>query len=261
MKFHNTYSYILNPPHKVTVCLIGCGGTGSQVLSILGRMDLSLKALGHIGLHVTVYDDDKVSEANVGRQLFSDSDVGFYKSDILVDRFNRFYGTKWTSVAKRFASNKFDVLNDQKYTYNHNIYISCVDDFKTRIDLGETLRWMTDKNDGEHDHKLHYWLDFGNTNNTGQAILGTLSVTDDWMCSVQMDCFDTWASVYKKPKKTKNVPSCSLAEALEKQDLLINSTLANAGMNLIWRLFRHGRTPYRGVIINLDTLTSNPIKV
>lgn len=76
-----------------------------------------------------------------------------------------------------------------------------------------------------------------------------------------LPCFDEWASLYAPPKPSENTPSCSLAEALEKQDLLINSSLANAGMQLLWRLFREGKTPYSGVIINLDSLTSNPIRV
>jgi hypothetical protein len=33
-----------------------------------------------------------------------------------------------------------------------------------------------------------------------------------------------------------NEPSCSLAEALEKQDLFINSTLANMAASLLWNL-------------------------
>ena len=242
MNYHNAPNYLLNPPHKITVALIGCGGTGSQVLSILGRMNKALVALGHLGFHVTVYDDDTISEANIGRQLYSASEIGEFKATALVTRFNRFFGTKWEAV-----NTKFGVASQ------YNITITCVDDFQTRLNIGKLLHAKKEK---EHDERQFYWLDFGNTNNSGQAILGSL-----FKSKQPLECFDEWASKYKKPKKSKNTPSCSLAEALEKQDLLINSSLANSGMQLLWKLFREGRTPHKGVIINLETLTSNPIKV
>ena len=72
-KIHYTDRYLLNPHHPVTVFIIGAGGTGSQVATNLARMSIALQALGHPGLHVTVFDPDTVTEANIGRQLFSES--------------------------------------------------------------------------------------------------------------------------------------------------------------------------------------------
>jgi hypothetical protein len=56
-------------------------------------------------------------------------------------------------------------------------------------------------------------------------------------------------------------PSCSLAEALEKQDLFINSALAQLGCDLLWKMFRHGMTEQRGLYLNLETMTVNPMPV
>jgi hypothetical protein len=56
-------------------------------------------------------------------------------------------------------------------------------------------------------------------------------------------------------------PSCSLAEAIDRQDLFINSTLANIGSKLLWKLFREGRTDQAGVFLNMDTLKMNPIRL
>ena len=72
-RVHYTDSYLINPQHPVTVNLIGAGGTGSQVLTCLARLDITLRALGHPGLFVTLYDPDIVTESNIGRQLFSPS--------------------------------------------------------------------------------------------------------------------------------------------------------------------------------------------
>ena len=51
---------MIDPQHPVTVNLIGAGGTGSQVLTCLARLDVTLRALGHPGLSVTLYDPDIV---------------------------------------------------------------------------------------------------------------------------------------------------------------------------------------------------------
>ena len=49
--------------------LIGAGGTGSQVLTALARMNHALTELNHAGLSVRLWDDDVITEANLGRQL------------------------------------------------------------------------------------------------------------------------------------------------------------------------------------------------
>ncbi|MDR0412404.1 MAG: hypothetical protein LBH61_01175, partial [Dysgonamonadaceae bacterium] len=54
-------------------------------------------------------------------------------------------------------------------------------------------------------------------------------------------------------------PSCSLAEAIEKQDLFINSALANIGAKLLWKLFKEGTTSHAGTFLNMDTMKMNPI--
>lgn len=89
-KIHYTENYLLSPHHPVSVIVIGAGGTGSQVITSLARMDRALQALGHPGLYVTVYDPDAVSESNIGRQLFSEPEIGLNKAVALVTRINRF---------------------------------------------------------------------------------------------------------------------------------------------------------------------------
>lgn len=64
---------------------------------------------------------------------------------------------------------------------------------------------------------------------------------------------------YARVKETDSGPSCSLAEALEKQDLFINSTLAQLGCNLLWKMFRHSMIEHQGLYLNLATMKVNPI--
>src|SRR5580704_2115494 len=95
MNVHFIDNYLINPTNPVSINLIGTGGTGSQMLSALARINQSLIALQHPGLCVKAFDDDKVSEANLGRQLFSQSEIGLNKAAVLVNRLNRFFGTNW----------------------------------------------------------------------------------------------------------------------------------------------------------------------
>lgn len=96
---HYVHNYILDPYHELTVNVIGCGGTGSQVLTALGRMSYALRKLGHPGLFVTAYDGDIVTDANCGRQLFSEQEIGCNKAEVLISKLNFFFGTKWDSVS------------------------------------------------------------------------------------------------------------------------------------------------------------------
>src|ERR1700748_3754425 len=92
---HFVPNELLQPYNPVTINLIGAGGTGSQLLTALARMNHALTALGHAGIFVRVFDNDLVDTANLGRQLFTTAELGLYKSVALINRINRFFGTNW----------------------------------------------------------------------------------------------------------------------------------------------------------------------
>lgn len=121
----------------MTVHVIGAGGTGSQVATNLARMDMALRALGHPGLHVTVFDPDTVSEANIGRQLFSASEIGLNKAVVLVTRINRFFGDTWTAESRRYPVRKAGKDNKGRWA---NIIITCTDNIRSRLDLWRLLK-------------------------------------------------------------------------------------------------------------------------
>ena len=55
--------------------------------------------------------------------------------------------------------------------------------------------------------------------------------------------------------------SCSLAKALIEQNLFINSTLAQLGDNILWKMFRNGMIEHHGLYLNLETMKVNPINI
>ncbi|WP_374552252.1 ThiF family adenylyltransferase, partial [Flavobacterium sp.] len=123
-KVHFTENSLINPTNPVTVNLIGAGGTGSQVLTALARMNHALTELNHAGLSVRLWDDDVITEANLGRQLFAESELGLDKSVALINRINRFFGTNWKAETQKFEK---DGLGKLKSNMKSEIYISCVD--------------------------------------------------------------------------------------------------------------------------------------
>jgi PRTRC genetic system ThiF family protein len=255
MKYHFTHNYLLNPRHRITVALIGAGGTGSQLLPELARIDHALYKLGHPGLFVTVYDDDIVTDANIGRQLFSLSDIGLNKAVVLVDRVNSFFGLDWECRQDCYPQKDFTT---------HNITMTCVDNVASRITIGKRLR-ETEHRRFNDDQIPMYWIDFGNQTDRGQVVLGTFKSIPQPK-SEKVEVVDTLPGVdemfdLSNVDEKDSGPSCSLAEALAKQDLFINSMLAQVGGNLLWKLITEGGIGYQGAFVNLKAMNVNPIKL
>ena len=51
--------------------------------------------------------------------------------------------------------------------------------------------------------------------------------------------------------------SSSLAKALIEQNLFINSTLAQLGDNILWKMFRNRLLEHHGLFLNLETMKVN----
>lgn len=261
-KVHFTDNYLINPTNPISVNLIGAGGTGSKVLTALMEMTHSLIELGHAGLQVRLWDDDVITEANLGRQRFAECETGLYKSVALVNRCNRFSGTNWKAETQKFEKDSFGQIPEEARAI---ITITCVDNVQARFDIADILKAVSYRRSYRDDPK--YWLDFGNSQHTGQVVLSTIgnirqpqSEKFETVASLPM-VTDEFGELLKQSEEKDNTPSCSLAEALQKQDLFINSSLTQMGCSLLWSLFRNGMTPYRGFFHNLKDFRTHPIKV
>jgi len=108
-------------------------------------------------------------------------------------------------------------------------------------------------------------MDFGNGKDTGQAVLSTIGSvkqpTSEKFKVVDSLLFITeeFGELLRQSETEDDMPSCSLAEALEKQDLFINSSLAQMGCSLLWQLFREGMVCQRGFFLNLKDFRATPL--
>lgn len=288
---HTVPGYLLKPQHPVTINLIGCGGTGSQLLTHLARIDHTLRAGGlgygsHPGLHVRAFDGDTVTESNIGRQNFAPSDVGQNKAVVLITRINRFYGQNWEAHPYMYDYHRIV----EQGIHRVNIIITCVDSAKARIEIAKINRQKPEPvkrkkgvkrlldddgvfrvidNEGRETHayeKQYYWLDLGNSRNSGQVVLGSLcevkqpeglAGTVDKLPTI----LDLFPDLMSHDTEEEQGHSCSVAESINSQDLCTNSQMAEWGKKLIWNIFRKMRLETHGVFINLDQMCVNPLPI
>jgi PRTRC genetic system ThiF family protein len=171
-------------------------------------------------------------------------------------------GTNWKAETMKFEKDSLDKLPNNT---GASIYISCVDSVKARFGIAEILRMQDNRR--HHRDIPKYWLDFGNSQHTGQVILSTIgeikqpnSEKYETVSSLPF-VTEEFGELLMQSEQHDNSPSCSLAEALEKQDLFINSALAQMGVSLLWGLFRNGMTDTRGFFLNLKNFHSQPLKI
>lgn len=265
LKVHFTDNDLMNPTNPVVVYLIGAGASGSKVLTALMEMNHSMVELGHAGLQIHLWDDDLVTEPNLGKQRFAACEVGLYKSVSLINRANRWSGTNWKAQAVKFEKDKLGKIPQQVQA---SIYITCVDNVPSRFGVAEILHEVSRRSQGRSRRDTpKYWMDFGNSQHTGQVLLSTIgeitqprSLKYQTVANLPM-VTDEFGELLKQSEQQDDTPSCSHAEALEKQDLFINSSLAQMGCSLLWNLFRYGMTPYRGFFHNLKDFRTQPIPV
>ena len=228
--------------HRVAV--IGCGGTGSAIIGGLPFLHQALTAIGHPGLQVIVADGDRVSATNCVRQPFSESEIGLFKSTVLVNRLNLFWGLNWqasTEYVTRKTAGKMDIL------------ISCVD---TRAARFEIVRSPLFKD-------CTYWLDIGNTADGGQFVLGQPKNNRNRRTPRRLPTVAELFPEIVQPSLDKDdkLPSCSSVEALERQEPFINQTLAYHALAMLARLFRHEEIGYHGGFVNLASGRLSPLPV
>jgi PRTRC genetic system ThiF family protein len=223
------------------------------MLTGLAQLHLGLRAVGHQGINVSVFDHDTVSVSNVGRQMFYQGDVGHYKAIVLTNRVNACYGLQWKAYPTAYPGE----------SNNHppcDILITCVDSAKARREIHKHLFRTTGY------CPAYYWLDLGNRQHDGQVVLGqTRQVGLAYQVSEKQDLLPCITHLFPEilddDFEEADLPSCSLAEALQRQDLLVNSMAATHALNILWRLLRYGGIEFHAVFFNLLTGQSNPVPV
>lgn len=240
---------------RVTIHLAGVGGNGAQMAACLARLDIAIRALGHPhGLYVHAFDPDLVSESNVGRQLYSPSDIGASKAIITVTRLNHFYGLDWDASACRIEVHWN--RSQRSGTRDGDILISCVDSRAARRTIHEHLFAGA---------RYCYWLDLGNRESEGQVVLGTPSARNGLagdQNGERLPCItELYPDLLNPNIAEDDAPSCSVRHSLAAQGLFVNDIVVRHAAHLLYELFSCGQLTAHGVYCNLKAQRSAPLLV
>jgi len=233
----------------IKILLVGCGGNGAQMLMGLASLDAALRAISSRSLHVTVVDDDTVSEANLGRQPFYPCDLGNSKARTLTERINLAHGLAWKAVHGRAPADVNVAAMD--------IVITCVDTAAARRAIGAAI----DACEPEF-HNLQppaYWLDLGNRATDGQFIIGCPKASFGDKPGRLPTVMEYFPELADESVAEDDAPSCSVAEALEKQSLFVNRVVASQALALLFDLLGRGSIGHAGAFINLASGQGLPI--
>jgi len=245
MEPHHIHNELLR--RKVRVLVVGCGGNGSAIAAGLPYLHQALLVYGHPeGLHVTFLDADIISPSNCVRQPFSRSEIGLYKSVILANRVNLFWGLDWEGIPER--------LDGKRKITGVDIVIGCVD---TRVARAAIAKCVEDWSEAD------YWLDLGNNADSGQFVLGEPLNRRNRRKALRLRTVsELFPEVIRAELDRDEQPSCSAAEALERQEPFVNPTLANHALALLARLFRYGTISYHGAFVSLSSVSGmQPMRV
>lgn len=227
----------------IRILLVGCGGNGAQMLMGLASLDTALRAISSRSLAVTVVDDDIVTEANLGRQPFYRCDVGNSKARTLTERINLAHGLAWKAVHGRapcaISLDSADIL------------ISCVDTAAARRALGTALSCVN--------AVPAYWLDLGNRATDGQYLIGCPARGTDDDRRRLPTVLEYFPELGQEGAAEDDAPSCSVAEALERQSLFVNRVVASHALALLFDLLGRGSIGHAGAFLNLASSQAVPI--
>lgn len=245
MAIHELDSELLRS--RISVTVVGCGGTGSSIAMMLPYLHQAMIAKGCAGLRVRLVDGDIISETNCVRQPFSRGEIGMHKATVLAGRINLFHNLAWTSWGGYVTGPEFN-------WEGADIIIGCVDTRSARKTLHESL---TQKN-----RHVAYWLDIGNTSETGQFVLGQPHNACNPRKAMRLPTVaELYPEILDFAGDEDSGPSCSAIEALTRQQPFVNQVLATQAMSLLTRLLWHGQIEHHGAFVNLANGRSTPLPV
>jgi PRTRC genetic system ThiF family protein len=239
METHHIHPDLLK--QKVHVLVVGCGGNGSAIAAGLPYLHQALLAYGHPeGIHVTLLDADVISPTNCVRQPFSRSEIGMYKSVVLANRLNLFWGLDWEGIPDR--------LDPKRRLDGVDIVIGCVDTRSGRAIIAKCAEGWSE---------VDYWLDLGNNADSGQFVLGEPLNRRNRRHRLRLRAIsELFPEAIQGEPDGDALPSCSAAEALERQGPFVNPTLANHALALLARLFRYGTISYQGAFVSISSIAT-----
>ncbi|MFN8632926.1 MAG: ThiF family adenylyltransferase [Chloroflexota bacterium] len=235
---------------RATIVLVGCGGTGGFLAEAICRL-----LIGRPG-RLYLVDPDRVEPHNVGRQAFGHRDVGHFKAEVLARRLARRYEREvGYSVLPYDRELHAGVFGDS--SSDLRLLVGCVDNAAARRTIAATLD--APSRDVMRSQST-WWLDAGNSRNSGQLLLGNRTRPDTLRMSfVPTDgrCRALPAPSLQRPDllfaqpEPRLLPDCAEAMATGTQGPTINQVVASIAASYIEKLLA-GTCTWMASYIDMD---------
>lgn len=217
-------------PSRIEFLLVGAGGTGGWLISVLARLMLEIESKTNKTATCTIVDFDTVEQHNIPRQNFQQSEIGLLKAEVLAARYSLALGCKISAVAAPFSSRMLDSAWNKL-----TVIVGCVDNAAARTQISKCL----DQNYPERPPHI-FWLDCGNHagSSSGQVLLGT---TNQFTLETALDrkenpnfCVNLPSPALQHPELLQALSeelttvrlSCAEIQARNQQSLFVNSQVA-----------------------------------
>jgi len=151
------YRIQIGDPDIYRIYLVGCGGTGSFLALHLARLAYHLREQYGKAARLVFVDPDRVEAKNIGRQNFCPAEVGEYKAQTLMRRYNAAFGLDIQAVCAPFEQS----MTTGRVAFR--LLIGAVDNAAARRELQMAATVMGGAT---------WWLDCGNHEHAGQVLLG-----------------------------------------------------------------------------------------
>src|SRR5206468_1373093 len=115
--------------HIEKVTIVGLGGTGAQIARHVARIVYDMRRSRLHTPQIIFIDPDVIEMKNVGRQLFTEAEVGQNKAVALMRRFNCALGLDIVAIPEAVSA-------EQHFErYGSNLLIGAVDNHSARQEL------------------------------------------------------------------------------------------------------------------------------
>lgn len=233
------------------ICVVGCGGTGSYVLTGLCRF-LSIFQVGkeETIVRVTIVDGDRVEEKNLDRQAFITDDIGSFKAVCFKEAIRECFPNVSVKAYPEYLVDvkRLTEIMDGEYaevkalsykkTSRIDILVGCVDNHRARQVMLKYFRKTRDI----------FWIDSANEYEKGEVVTGIKAKGK----VLSPDRTFYFPEVARSREKRADQISCTAVNASSPQHILTNQLAAQVTLSKIVPILEKSPFALNGGITYFD---------
>ena len=223
---------------KFDIVVVGCGGTGSQLIPFLMQLSNNIKDKIK---SITLIDGDVYEDSNLRNQKITKSDVGFKKAKVLAERYSYIFEELDINYYDEYILS-WHTLDD--ITGYNVILLGCTDNNPSRRILCEFMN--------KCDNKNIIYIDSGNgtDNRIGQIVVGY----KDYGNKILNHVGDIFTDIYSEENTIKSEEHCFDVINEKPQNIATNIYAAANVFNVITNILMFGKIENNVLFFNADKI-------